>query len=878
MKKKLFILPWLSLGCMVYGIWLCFCEIFECSVYGGNYLVPAFIIAAVTTFLFLQWNRKITFGLAVVGLLAVFWYVMRHAAKLHTEAQGIVYYVNKRSQEYYNTIFFEGHYQSCLMDHTLLWVILGILFAAFMALFLFRLGISTYGFLPCYLVIGAGLFFGKLPEIRGTLFLFVGILLAMFWMNRQERGGRMSFRILRVQRRGHDWQRNLYFFLCMAVVLVLAGQFMELTKDKLFSHADRVQKKQLELEKKITQMATEASKYIQGKMTIDSNGKLSNDEPEYAERPVMEVTLGEPPETDIYLKGFVGIHYQNGQWEQENGADFQRAFPEEESREQLASLGYQTIDGSIASDGSNLDDYFDFYMDDTVHCSQIKIHYVGQGKLSSFTYLPYFSDITTVIDEDNEEYLGIPELFQKDTFRTKLCTGYMIYYIPMGLYDCKKYYNNFYSAKSIVLKHMMEYSKIPEKWANCYGDFSSMQGSPLRGDTKELKDYLKYLPYIIEEGDIETIQKYMGYAWKEYGYQGESDFFDRKEFQHKLKKFNSNYEKTNQTSQMSTMDRVDFVQKILKEEAVYSKQLERLPVNEDYAKFFLLNQKKGFCEHFATAGTLLMRELGIPSRYVGGYRIPVKRFEKNEDGTYTAKVLDSDAHAWTEVLAGCLGWFPAEMTPAAQSRERKKQKKVSATQKVKTTATPKRKNKKEMVTPVTKPTSSIQPSATPLKKKKQAVLKKTDVPKEVIVLAKVATVMIGVSMVFALYLLSNRIYYASRKRKLLHVRERDRNLYVRLRLHDLLSRLRACGVAVSAAMPEDQWFPVIEVLCGQKISQGDWEDFMRIVQKAAFSNQEITREEYDAFCKMCKMVEDAAWEKVGKVRRLYLKYTGRMGR
>jgi len=54
---------------------------------------------------------------------------------------------------------------------------------------------------------------------------------------------------------------------------------------------------------------------------------------------------------------------------------------------------------------------------------------------------------------------------------------------------------------------------------------------------------------------------------------------------------------------------------------------------------FLLHTKAGHCEYFATAAALLLRESGIPSRYVVGYAIN----ERVAD-TYVAR--GRDAHAW----------------------------------------------------------------------------------------------------------------------------------------------------------------------------------------------------------------------------------------
>ncbi|MEM7358895.1 MAG: DUF3488 and transglutaminase-like domain-containing protein [Pseudomonadota bacterium] len=59
---------------------------------------------------------------------------------------------------------------------------------------------------------------------------------------------------------------------------------------------------------------------------------------------------------------------------------------------------------------------------------------------------------------------------------------------------------------------------------------------------------------------------------------------------------------------------------------------------------FLFESKVGYCEHYASSYTILMRWLGIPSRVVVGYQ----GGEKNEIGNYI-EVRYSDAHAWSEV-------------------------------------------------------------------------------------------------------------------------------------------------------------------------------------------------------------------------------------
>ncbi len=94
----------------------------------------------------------------------------------------------------------------------------------------------------------------------------------------------------------------------------------------------------------------------------------------------------------------------------------------------------------------------------------------------------------------------------------------------------------------------------------------------------------------------------------------------------------------------------------------YSTDLDPVPIGEDVVQYFLFGSKKGFCQHYASAGTLLLRKLGVPARYVTGYAVSDSDFTLQPDGSYLAKVKDSDAHAWVEYYKEGAGWLPADLT------------------------------------------------------------------------------------------------------------------------------------------------------------------------------------------------------------------------
>ena len=80
---------------------------------------------------------------------------------------------------------------------------------------------------------------------------------------------------------------------------------------------------------------------------------------------------------------------------------------------------------------------------------------------------------------------------------------------------------------------------------------------------------------------------------------------------------------------------------------------------DDPVDDFLFNIRKGYCEHYASAFTFLMRAAGIPARVVVGYQ----GGEMNPVGDYLI-VRQSDAHAWSEVWLADGGWTRIDPTGA----------------------------------------------------------------------------------------------------------------------------------------------------------------------------------------------------------------------
>lgn len=72
---------------------------------------------------------------------------------------------------------------------------------------------------------------------------------------------------------------------------------------------------------------------------------------------------------------------------------------------------------------------------------------------------------------------------------------------------------------------------------------------------------------------------------------------------------------------------------------------------------FLFDTKAGFCEHYSSSFTFMLRAAGVPARVVAGYQ----GGEPSRNGNVW-EVRQMDAHAWTEVWLEGQGWVRVDPT------------------------------------------------------------------------------------------------------------------------------------------------------------------------------------------------------------------------
>ncbi len=101
--------------------------------------------------------------------------------------------------------------------------------------------------------------------------------------------------------------------------------------------------------------------------------------------------------------------------------------------------------------------------------------------------------------------------------------------------------------------------------------------------------------------------------------------------------------------------KIDAVINYLTTHHAYS--LTTQPGAGDPVSNFLLEHKNAHCEYFGSAATILLRSLGVPTRYVVGY------LAYESDLGNSIIVRQRDAHAWAESWVPGTGWVTVDATP-----------------------------------------------------------------------------------------------------------------------------------------------------------------------------------------------------------------------
>lgn len=106
-------------------------------------------------------------------------------------------------------------------------------------------------------------------------------------------------------------------------------------------------------------------------------------------------------------------------------------------------------------------------------------------------------------------------------------------------------------------------------------------------------------------------------------------------------------------------ERIALLRQFLHERYQYDGRMTN-PHGIDPLQNFLFDERKGYCDFFATAAALILRDAGIPTRMAYGFATDEVQADS---GTFTFR--NRNAHSWTEIYIDQIGWTICDFTPPA---------------------------------------------------------------------------------------------------------------------------------------------------------------------------------------------------------------------
>ncbi|MDO4300620.1 MAG: transglutaminase domain-containing protein [Clostridia bacterium] len=110
----------------------------------------------------------------------------------------------------------------------------------------------------------------------------------------------------------------------------------------------------------------------------------------------------------------------------------------------------------------------------------------------------------------------------------------------------------------------------------------------------------------------------------------------------------------------------------LKSNFTYSTEVNSVPYGKDFVNYFLEESKTGNFTQYASALTLIYRNLGIPARYVSGYAVEAGQIlagERAGENRTSTLVKKANMYSWVEVYNSDGGWRKVDIIPAPGIKE-----------------------------------------------------------------------------------------------------------------------------------------------------------------------------------------------------------------
>ena len=579
--------------------------------------------------IFIKWKRirimgEIVFPLVNMG--AFLWYAMKYATEL---AEGFLALANvyvKSINVYYKTNYvITGGVEDympyvIILLASVLWYLLWVLSYCIEK----RILLIVFPLVPLLLQ----LFVGYSPKGNAVFYIFLGAWLLLTLEHKHTTFGE-------VRKKDREkiifWKLFCRLSLPIVLILVFAGSSLFL-KPTISKETLITQKQSILTWQENLNLATIWKNIRSSFDLLSDKQRLDNHTPQYTGEVVLNIEATNKPLSNLYLKEFYGTDYEDGVWKCDKHT-FQNA---------CKTAGYS--EKEIAKIISQMPiDYRNLHQEELVNAynntnikqdekNEYVIHY--KNSLGNTAYVPYYFD-TETLDETyhfSEDYKIEKSVWDTSTKVTGIENGD----IPTNVVIENDYISHLpnLEQKEWYQKFVSTYLETPEEVQALSGIINDFES--------ELGDW--YTPYYNYNFDSAWTDDVF-YAVSALSYVNQQALQDN----------------------LSNIYRQEVARKLANyfdETMSYSLYLDELPVGQDPVVYALTQSKKGYCMHFASAATLILRELDIPARYVSGYVVRPSDFKWSESkGAHEAVVKDYASHAWVEIYLDYVGWIPIEVTP-----------------------------------------------------------------------------------------------------------------------------------------------------------------------------------------------------------------------
>lgn len=267
---------------------------------------------------------------------------------------------------------------------------------------------------------------------------------------------------------------------------------------------------------------------------------------------------------------------------------------------------------------------------------------------------------------------------------------------------------------------------------------------------------------------------------------------------------------------------------------------------------FLTETQKGHCSLYASAMTLMLRELGIPARYCTGFSVYPTGQSAN-----TVTLRERNLHAWVEVYLGELGWVTFDPTSGAMNAgQNTNSPEEESSQPVIETDEPSRPEEE------TKEISSL-PENTSGENSNDVVVEpdvSSVVYAELIVIISISCLVIitAILLIFRYYSVKSRAEDIVNKAELLS----SGTVYA-----TIIEILYLCKLKpLNGQLPSDYYREVDKAMCTSISAKAS------VLEKAAFGSSELTDEEMSALCTAFREVFTSSTKRCSVFRRHRIRY------